>query len=219
MRVQVHPPAGWAPEGVIRKEDMVQMVNRLTVPNMNLGYPAELGGRCDPPLTSCSHAWCARSARPRVAHSAMQSCTCGAASLGKPDAVRAGRLRCLGSACPPHALAIRARRPGPEGPNAGLAEWHATLRSDCPQCPWWDDHRPVPPGDKERLQAALGPKLDGKGGRLELERFWDKGAPVVRVCARVGARVAAAAEARSRMGSSLAHARCPHSCCPPPRRS
>ncbi len=64
--------------------------------------------------------------------------------------------------------------------------WEATLKSDCPQCPWWDERRPLK-GGKDALPLVLGPELNGRGGTWTPELFWDEDVPQVRVAAEVRA--------------------------------
>ncbi len=76
------------------------------------------------------------------------------------------------------------------------AQWIAMLKSDCPECPWWDDTRPIK-GGKDQLDVVLGPNYDGTGGKWEQEFFWDEKAPVVSgvcVTANKGMSVACSAE-------------------------
>ncbi len=58
-----------------------------------------------------------------------------------------------------------------------MAQWVATLKSDCPTCPWWNDSRPIKHG-RDYLDVLLPAQLGGQGQHVP-ELFWDEGVPVV----------------------------------------
>ncbi|KAJ9513992.1 hypothetical protein QJQ45_021064, partial [Haematococcus lacustris] len=65
-----------------------------------------------------------------------------------------------------------------EVPNGSYSSaWHAQLRDDCPDCPWWDEQRPLKGGRDSLVPEALGPAGDLKGHQATPGQFVDEHIP------------------------------------------
>ncbi|KAJ9513837.1 hypothetical protein QJQ45_020912 [Haematococcus lacustris] len=63
-------------------------------------------------------------------------------------------------------------------PNGSYSSaWHAQLRDDCPDCPWWDEQRPLKGGRDSLVPEALGPAGDLKGHQATPGQFVDEHIP------------------------------------------